>query len=79
MTTFYAENGQSLIDVCLNTYGTTDLLYKLLQDNGISDINYTPYSGQPFTYDDSLVINQGVNLLFAQSNIKYATDINTQR
>jgi hypothetical protein len=73
---FSAVNGQSLFDVCLNTYGTTDLLYKLLQDNNISDLDYTPVSGQVFTYDDSLIIDQGIQNFFNQTGVIYATDIN---
>jgi hypothetical protein len=77
LQTFNAINGQSLLDVCLNTYGTTDLLYKLLQDNTIPNLNSTPVTGQQFVYDDSLVIDQGVNQYFNLTNTKYATDINT--
>lgn len=72
---FEAIDGQSIFDVCLNCYGTMDLLYKLLQDNGIDSINATPYSRQIFTYDDTLVIDQGVNQQFTQSGYKYATNI----
>jgi len=73
---FNAVNGQSLLDVCLNTYGTSDLLLKLMQDNGVSNLDYTPATGQVFVYDDSLVINQGLNVFFLQAGVKYATDIN---
>lgn len=73
--TFPAVHGQSLYDICLNTYGTLELLYKLLQDNGIDSLNVIPYSRQPFLWDDSLVTDQGVNTKFAQSGTRYATDI----
>ena len=73
---FSAVNGQSLFDVCLNTYGTTDLLFKLLQDNSISDLDFTPVTGQAFAYDDSLIVDQGVQSFFNQSKVIYATDIN---
>jgi hypothetical protein len=75
---YKAVNGQSLLDVCLNTYGTTDLLYKLLQDNSIANLDYTPVTGQAFVYDDDLVIDQGVALYFSQTGTTYATDINTK-
>jgi len=75
---YKAVNGQSLLDVCLNTYGTTDLLYKLLQDNSIAGLDYTPVTGQVFVYDDDLVIDQGIAQYFNQTNTKYATDINTK-
>jgi hypothetical protein len=73
---YKAVNGQSLLDICLNTYGTTDLLYKLLQDNNIPCLDYTPVTGQAFVYDDDLVIDQGVTQYFNQTGTKYATDIN---
>ena len=74
---FNAVSGQSLLDVCLNTYGTTDLLYKLLQENAIASLDYTPFTGQQFLYDDNLVIDQGANQYISQANTYYATDINT--
>jgi len=74
---FNAINGQNLLDVCLNTYGTTDLLYKLLQDNFIPNLDYTPITGQMFVYEDNLVIDQGINQFFSRGNTYYATDINT--
>jgi len=73
---FNAANGQSLLDVCLNTYGTTNLLYKLLQDNAIPNLDYTPVTGQPFLYDDNLVIDQAINQYTSRTNTYYATDIN---
>lgn len=72
---FNAIEGQSIFDVCLNCYGTIDLMYKLLQDNGIDSINVIPYSGQVFTYDDTLVIDQGINQQFTQSGTLYATNL----
>jgi hypothetical protein len=50
-------------------------MYKLLQDNAIDSIDVIPYSGQVFTYDDTLVIDQGVNQQFTQAGIKYATNL----
>jgi hypothetical protein len=50
-------------------------MYKLLQDNGIDSIDVTPFSRQPFTWDDSLVTDQGLNTAFKQAGIVFATDI----
>jgi len=75
---FEAIQGQSIFDVCLNCYGTLDLMYKFLQDNGIDSVNVTPYSRQQFIYDDSLVIDQGINQQFTQGGFKYSTDISGQ-
>ncbi|HWB93508.1 MAG TPA: hypothetical protein VG605_16725 [Puia sp.] len=74
---FEAVSGQSVYDVCLNCYGSLDLLYKLIQDNGLDSVNVSPHSRQVFIYDDALVIDQGVNQQFTQAGKKYATDIAT--
>jgi hypothetical protein len=72
---FRAVSGQSIFDVCLNCYGTLDLLYKLIKDNGISDANQLVSSGQSFSYDDQLTNDQGVSKQFIQSGTKLATDV----
>lgn len=72
---FEAIDGQSIFDVCLNCYGSLDLISKLLQDNNIDNINVRPYSRQLFIYDDTLVIDQGINQQFTQAGIRYATDV----
>lgn len=71
---YKAIEGQSLLDVCLQTYGTLDLLIKLLQDSGVDNVNVKPKSQQVFIYDDILIFNQGVANQFLLSNIIYATD-----
>jgi hypothetical protein len=72
---FYAIAGQSIYDVCLNTYGTLDNLFRLLQDNAFVSLNISPYSGQPFIWDDSLVFSQAINASYAASGKRYATDL----
>lgn len=73
MNIYSAVTGQSLYDVCLNTYGTLDLLLKLIMDNNIENINVYPYSGQSFSYDPSLIVNQTTSTIAQLSGIKYAT------
>lgn len=73
MTTYKSIYGQSIFDVCLNTYGTIDYLLKLITDNDIENINYTPYSGQEFTWDETLTSDQAVNQTSQNANIIYAT------
>lgn len=74
LRSYKAIEGQSLLDVCLQTYGTLDLLIKLMQDSGIDNVNVKPKSQQVFIYDDTLVFNQGVTNQYLLSNIIYATD-----
>jgi hypothetical protein len=75
MRTFNAIAGQSIYDVCLQTYGSLDYLYKLMQDNGIQGLNEPVSSRQPFVWDDSLVVDQVQNAAFAASKTYYSTDM----
>jgi len=75
MQVFSAIAGQSIFDVCLNTYGSLDYLTKLIHDNGIVNVDGDVYNGQQFIWDDTLVQNQQINLAFQQSGTFYATDI----
>jgi len=73
MKTFSAISGQTLPDVCMNTYGSMDYFYKLLQDNNIPNANAIPYTGQQFTWDDTLVVDSLVSVTTTNQNIIYAT------
>jgi len=73
MTTYSAIYGQSIFDVCLNTYGSLDYLLRLITDNDIPNINYTPFSGQKFTWDETLTADQAVNQTSQNGHIIYAT------
>lgn len=70
-----AVYGQSLLDICLQVYGSLDLLLRMLLDSGIDNVNVTPASGQVFTYDDTLQTDQAIINKNALSGIVYATDI----
>lgn len=53
MATFKVNKAQNLLDICLQVYGTTQQLFKLAKDNGLSidsDINI----GDSIIYDESL-------------------------
>lgn len=73
MREFYAISGQSLPDVCMNTYGSMDFFYKLLTDNNINNANFIPFTGQKFIWDETLIVNLTVQQTINRSNIKYAT------
>jgi hypothetical protein len=73
MTTYYAISGQSLPDVCLNTYGSMDYFFKLLQDNGITDPNGLPSSSMAFVWDNTLVVDAQNERTILTNNIKFAT------
>lgn len=57
MTAFYAIENSSVYDVCLNTYGTLNLLVKLMVDNNHPGVDKYPENQQLFMYDETLVNN----------------------
>jgi hypothetical protein len=71
---YNAVNGQSIYDVCLNTYGTLDRLIKQLVDSGgTQGVNDMPASGRVYVYDDELVAARSVNQAYLLTSIRYAT------
>ncbi len=75
MTNYTAQAGQSIWDVCLNTYATLDLIVKLMQDNGFLNIDTAPYSGQVFAFDETLVADQNITAIATQNGTPYATAV----
>lgn len=80
MTEFIAVANSTMLDVCLNTYGSLNRMVKLMVDNNIPNVNYRPYAGQVFLFDENLVVtqtnqslNQNYNVLNTVSKTKYAT------
>lgn len=71
--TYNAVDGQSNFDVCLNTYGSLDNLYKMLQDSGVDNVAVKPASGQPFLFDDGLLAEQNITQSFLLNGVRYAT------
>lgn len=73
MTNYSSLSGQSVLDVCMNTYGSFDLIVKLMMDSDFDNINAIPYGGQQFTYDETLVANQPVTSSANVNNTIYST------
>jgi hypothetical protein len=73
---YKARAGQSLFDVCLNTYGSLDFIYTLMVDNSISDISYQPTTGQVFEYDISQVVSPVISRTISTSEVRYSTYAN---
>lgn len=67
MKSFVAISGQSIQDICLNTYQSLDFLVKLMLDNNHPGINAYPPSGKQFSYDDTLVVDANLS---ASNNTK---------
>lgn len=76
LSEYKSQNGQSAIDVCLNSYGTLDYMYKLLQDSDVSDINQVPATGDVFYYDVELAVNSNTSRTKVMTPVRYATSAN---
>lgn len=73
MRTYKAISGQTLADICMNTYGSMDYFYTLLQDSGVYNADQVPYTGQEFIYNETLIVDSSVNKTTTINNIRYAT------
>jgi len=54
---FLPPKDATLFDICINTYGSLDLLYKLINDNNITNINALATGFDRYIFDYSLVVN----------------------
>lgn len=66
-------DGQSIFDIALMTYGSTEFLIKLLQDSNIDSINTGSVYGYSFTYDKNLISDVAVYNHMIKNNIVYGT------
>lgn len=55
--------GQSIYDLCLQTYGTLDLLIKFCNDNDVTDLCNIPQQVN-YQYDTTLVLFEGNNNIY---------------
>lgn len=68
---YYSQNGQSLMDICLQLYGSPDLMNKLLSDNNISVRDKLPAPNTVFLYDTDYV----TDLQLLNKGLTYSTGI----
>jgi hypothetical protein len=66
---YKAKIGQSIYDICLQTYGSLDhfingesTLFKLIRENNIGSVNESGFAGKIFIFDASLIIDNSVYL-----------------
>lgn len=52
------RTGQSIYDLCLQVYGTLDLLVRFCKDNDVTDINAVP-NKKEYQYETTLVKYEG--------------------
>jgi hypothetical protein len=77
-------NRQSIYDICLQIYGTLDLLsngesalYKLIKDNNIDSINVGNFAGERIIFDPTLVSNNAITSFSTtqqQTSVIFATN-----
>lgn len=73
LSEYRAQRGQSLSDICLNVYGTTDYLYKMLTDSQTSSLDYEPKTGDVFYYDTALTVNVNTSRTKVVTPVRYST------
>lgn len=72
--TWIAKQGQSIFDICLNTYGTLDQLFKLMQDNDVDNINAIDFSQRKFNFDPTLIVDGAITTRNNNEQIIYVTE-----
>lgn len=55
MATFKSQTNQTVIDVCLQTYGDLNKIYTLISDSSFASIMVYPKPQTVFTFNDQLV------------------------
>jgi hypothetical protein len=63
--------GQSIYDICLQSYGSLDLVYKLIQDNFLVNVDETIETGKVLNFTITDIVDIGLYKLFK----KYSTSI----
>jgi len=71
MQQYDAIAGQSLIDVCLNTYGSLENLTQLALDNSVQSINDAVLSGQTFYWNIPSDIQQPLPIYSTKNNLYF--------
>ncbi|MDQ2718249.1 MAG: hypothetical protein M3Z26_00605 [Bacteroidota bacterium] len=74
MQQFKAVQGQNLLDVCLNTYGSLESLFQLVMDNDLKNINDTVLSQQVFNWNPSSDTQQVSTTYATNNNIFFLED-----
>lgn len=69
--TLQKKDGQSIYDLVLQSYGSMDLVYKLIQDNNLTNVDDTIETGKILSFTISDIVDIGVYKQFK----KYATSV----
>lgn len=68
IATVQRRNGQSIYDLCLQVYGTLDLLVKFCNDNGVTNTALIPPQVD-YVYDTTLVKIEGNKNIYVTGNV----------
>lgn len=71
--TLNVKQGQSIYDICLQAYGTLNQLYKLIQDNNISNINAYIPPKTVITFDETLIQDAAITDNNTNTGVIYCT------
>lgn len=69
----YGKTGQSLYDLCLQSYGTMDLFYQFLKDNNIDSALLQSVTGKAFIFDKTKIKDTAIYARNVIENVFYAT------
>lgn len=72
MRQYKGTYGQTMLDVCLNTYGTLNYFVKLCRDNNV-DPEHKVSTGDSFIWDETLAVDQSINRLTNERGVVYQT------
>ena len=64
-------DGQSIYDICLQSYGTLDFVYKLIQGNNLTNVDDTIPTGKKLSFKISDVVDYSIYKQFK----KYSTSV----
>jgi len=66
--TLQKKDGQSIYDVVLQSYGSMDLVYKMIQDNNLTNVDDTIITGKVLSFTISEIVDIGVYKTFKKYN-----------
>lgn len=73
---YISRAGQNIYDICLQVYGDLSYLYKLIQDNSLSNIQSNILPGTLFNFNPTLTKNTLFSSWLNKNNIILGTDSN---
>jgi hypothetical protein len=77
MTAITIRDGQSIFDIALQFYGDVSGALKVVQDNGLANLNAQLYGGQTIFIDEAFTIDEALATYFRQQEIIHNTSTPT--